>query len=961
MRKRSLRNTVSTLSAVIAGATFLFAQDRLPQLIPANAARAPIPSSVPLRAKRASDLGLADPGHQLTSMSLRFGMTSAQSKALDQLLADQGNPASARYHQWVTPEQYAAQFGMSAGDLASARAWLEAQGFKITGVGRGRTFITFSGSIAQANQAFGVSLHSVSLDGETHISNLSDPVLPQALAKVTLGITGLNDFRLKPAGNVRKRLADAKYFGGATAGNFIAPADFSTIYDVKPLLANSINGGGVTIAVAGQTDITLADVTAFRTAAGLPTNPPTVQLAGVDPGVKASDVPEAMLDVEWAGAIAPSANVIYVNGGDVFANSMTIAIDSNVAPIVTVSYGICESGAGTAFISQFNSLFKQANAQGQTIVGPAGDAGASDCGTDTGSSGIYATHGLAVDFPASSPYVTAVGGTEFNEGSGTYWSTSNGTGGATALSYIPEQPWNETFDVDSTGALLGLKDGAGGGGVSQVFAKPAWQTGTGVPNDFSRDVPDISFSAAANHDGYLVCTGGSCANGFAGALTGNTVYGGTSVATPAFAGILALLEQKLGTRLGNVNPNLYGLANSTYASTVFHDVTSGNNAVPCTEGSLGCAPGDAAYNPPSTIACPANSCTGNVASSSVGYLAGAGYDLASGWGSLDVNNMVADWLLATPSGVGSVIGASASATTLSTTTPNVNSGASVTLNAAVTAGSGVTGTPTGTVQLLVDNVASGSAVALSGGAATLTYATTGLSSGVHVFSASYSGDTAFAGSKGSVSIDITSTTTADFSFTPSAQTVTVASGATASGITYTVTPISGFTGNVSLSASTTATSLNATYAFSVNPVSITTTAAGTTVLTLEAFTTPTTGSKARTLGLRQKGSAAAKLSSVPVRDWELAGSGVALAGLLLFALPGRPGRGRRWPALLLGLMAASVLTLSGCSGNNGTATTATSGNINTTPGTYNLTITASGTNAAGATLSHNVAVTLIVQ
>ena len=387
--------------------------------------------------------------------------------------------------------------------------------------------------------------------------------------------------------------------------------------------------------------------------------------------------------------------------------------------------------------------------------------------------------------------------------------------------------------------LFGLLDGgSGGGGVSQVFSKPAWQVGAGVPNDFSRDVPDVSFSASAEHDGYLVCSQGSCTNGFTNASGSyTTIYGGTSVSTPAFASILALLEQKINARVGNANPTIYGLANSTYYGTVFHDVTSGNNAVPCTAGSIGCASGDAAYNPPSTIACPANSCSGNIAYSSIGYQAAAGYDLASGWGSMDINNMVNDWLLVTPAGGGSTIGSTPSTATVTTPTTNVSAGATVTLTAKVVSGlSTTTATPTGTVQLLVDNTASGSPVALSAGTATLTYTTTSLSSGSHVLAVSYSGDTTFAGSKGSVAIDIVSATTADFSITPATTTVTIASGGTANGVTYTVAPLNGFTGNVTFTASTTATALNATYAFSVNPV-VVSTANGTTVLTLQAFTT----------------------------------------------------------------------------------------------------------------------------
>ena len=671
-------------------------------------------------------------------------MTDAQSAGLDKLLAGQQNPSSALYHQWLTPEQFGAEFGLSTTDLASVSAWLQSQGLTVTGVARGRTFINFSGTVAAVNQAFGVALHNVSSDGEQHISNLSDPVLPSALANVVGGITGLNDFRLKPRIHTRK--VNPAYNGGADYGNLMAPGDFYSIYDIKPLLANSVNGSGITIAVAGQTDISLNDVKAFRTAASLSTtNLPTVKLYGSDPGTSSNDIDEAQLDVEWAGATAPSASILYVNGEDIFANSITQAIDNDLAPIVTVSYGNCEVGFGTNAVIEYNALFKQANAQGQTMLGPSGDSGGADCDYNV----TYASQGLAVDFPASSPYVTGVGATEFNEGSGTYWSTTNGANAGTALSYIPEIPWNETYLVSNSGTLFGLYyAGSGGGGVSQVFSKPAWQVGTGVPTDASRDVPDVSFNGAADHDGYLVCSQGSCTNGFADASGNFDVFGGTSVSTPAFAGILALLEQKLGSKgLGNVNPNIYGLANSTYASTVFHDVTSGNNAVPCSAGSTDCASGYPGYFAPGTLACPANSCTGDIGFPSIGYVATAGYDLTTGWGSMDINNMVADWLLATPTGTGSVSALNPSTTNASANDPSITSTGSVTISATVAPGasSAVSTTPTGTATLLVDNVATGTAVALNAGTVTFpAYVATNLAAGEHVFSVSYSGDANYA-------------------------------------------------------------------------------------------------------------------------------------------------------------------------------------------------------------------------
>ena len=206
-------------------------------------------------------------------------------------------------------------------------------------------------------------------------------------------------------------------------------------------------------------------------------------------------------------------------------------------------------------------------------MGPAGDSGATDCDFQFPT----ASQGLAVDFPASSPFVTGAGGTMFNQGSATgatqYWSASNGSTSGSAISYIPEVAWNET---STTNGLA-----AGGGGASAFFAKPSWQIGTGVPADSSRDVPDISLNAASSHDGYLFCSKGSCTNGYRDASGNLNVVGGTLVATPSFAGILALVEQKIGSQLGNANPTIYGLANSTYYNTVFHDITSGNNSSPC--------------------------------------------------------------------------------------------------------------------------------------------------------------------------------------------------------------------------------------------------------------------------------------------------------------------------------------------------------------------------------------------
>ncbi len=529
--------------------------------------RVALPGTIGSHAKHSVDLGPAPADLKLESLSLRFNLTQAQQADLTQLLAAQLNPSSPSYHQWLTPEQFGARFGLSSSDLAKVTAWLTGQGFTITSVARSSTFVTFSGTVAQAQQAFGTTIHNVSLNGEQHITNLTDPTLPSAIAGVVNAVTGLNDFKPKSRARARTVGIDpsqplfTQTVGGVTS-HYIAPADFYTIYDFGPLTSANITGTGITLAVVGQTDLTQgsvlpdANIAAFRTAAGLPAINLKLQFAGGrDPGVSTPDIDEAHIDVEWSSAAASGAAIVYVYGFDVFANSLTYAIDNKVAPIITSSYGDCEPGFGAAMLATYNQLLAQANAQGETVMSSSGDAGGADCDTDG-----LATEGLSVDFPASSPYATAAGGTMFSGDVNTpaqYWNSTNTSNGGSALSYIPEQPWNET--TASGGLTAG---GAGGGGVSAFYSKPAWQLGTGVPSDGSRDVPDISLNAAALHDGYLVCSQGdgtnepACTNGFLGANNAVNVFGGTSFVAPTFAGVLALVEQQLGgTPLGNVGPD----------------------------------------------------------------------------------------------------------------------------------------------------------------------------------------------------------------------------------------------------------------------------------------------------------------------------------------------------------------------------------------------------------------------
>ena len=888
--------------------------------------RAAVAHSIPPRARLAADLGQAPLDRILPSVTLHFNMSSDQQAALSQLILDQQNPSSPRYHQWLTPAQYGAQFGLSSADLTRVQTWLTAQGLKVTAVSPSSNFITVSGSVAQVQTAFGTSIHSLSSEGEQHISNVVDPVLPAALTAVVNGITGLNDFKLKA--RAQTRLVRPNFTSSQSGNHYLAPGDFYTIYDVSPLLASSINGTGVTIAVMGQTDIALSDVSTFRSVSGLAANQPTVRLFGPDPGTSNNDVPEATLDVEWSGAVAPSASIVYVNSNDVIGLSLINAITSNVAPIISISYGDCESAWGQSNLITLNQYFQQANVQGQTIVGPGGDSGATDC--DYNSS--VAADGLAVDFPASSPFVTGAGGAMFNEGTTTgatnYWSATNGTTQGSATGYIPEAVWNETSTAN------GLS--SGGGGISAYFSKPAWQVGSGVPSDLSRDVPDISLNAAYVHDGYLYCVQGSCVTGYR-AADGQTlsVVGGTSVATPSFAGILALVEQKTGSRIGNANPQIYGLANSTFYNNVFHDITTGNNNSPCVQGSPNCPNGG-----------------------SIGFTAGTGYDLATGWGTIDAFNLVSHWGLVPSSGSGSAVGSNLTRTVVTTSAPTcgISSGSlALSVNVA-SATTGASVAPTGSVQFLVDNAAVGSPVALASGTAAYTLSTAALTSGGHTVSAVYLGDGTFAGSKGSLLTDVVSSTQPDFSITPcTTGPVTVASGATAAGITFSANPFNGFTGPVTFTATSDAT-FSASYTFSVSPVNITGASAGTTVFTLSAYQTNNKTSN----GLIKLGPANQTTSSLGgTRSAYAAGSGIALASLLLLTLPRR----RRWGALLAAVLSVAAIGASGCGSGS---TTIPAGAITpqpaTTPaasGTYVVTIVGVGSTANG-TRVHSAQVTFNV-
>jgi hypothetical protein len=647
------------------------------------------------------DQGRMDPGTRLEGVTMAFRLSAAQQKDLDKLLVDLQDPSSPQYHEWLTPEEFGARFGMSDSDLARVQAWLQSKGFTIDNIAPSHNRISFSGAVGQLESAFHMEMHRYLVDGEEHFANATEPSMPAAFANLVIGLNNLHSFRPKPRAKVRQvpPAAQAHFTSSISGSNFVAPGDFAVIYDLNPLYSTGLDGTGETIAVAGQTALgssssnSFVDVEAFRAAAGLPTKDPTLTLvpSSGTSTVSTADLLEADLDVEWSGAVAKNAtiNYVYVGNKANFSvwDSITYAVNQKIGSVISTSYGFCETLQAPGFISSFDTVIAQANTQGQTITAASGDSGAADC--DAGS----ATHGLVVDHPASSPGVTGLGGTEFSGDQGNpapYWSP-RGTSDliTSALQYIPETGWNDT-----TGTSLS----ASGGGKSGIYAKPSWQTGTGVPTDNFRHVPDISLSASANHDGYLVCSGGSCTSGFRTGAGGSlTVVGGTSAASPSFAGIVAILDQATGASsgLGNINPTLYTLAAST--PLALHDVTTGNNIVPCTAPSTNCPSG----------------------TTQIGYTAGVGYDQVTGLGSVDANVFVTNWpssahpltVTLAGTGTGTLTSTPAGINCPGTCTANFSTGTMVTLTETPASGSSFTGwsgacSGTGTCSVTMNAAAS---------------------------------------------------------------------------------------------------------------------------------------------------------------------------------------------------------------------------------------------------------------
>lgn len=756
--------------------------------------------NVPGVARAEFDRGEAPAATEMSHVRLVLARSAAQQAALDAYDAELQDKSSPNYHKWLTPEEFGKLYGPADADIAVIVAWLESHGLQVDPVDPGRTNISFSGSVAQIEQALHTSIHSFNANGEEFLSNVSAPQIPLAMGGVVSGVARLNTISPKPQHVVRRM---GTYDQGAgrmravspqqgpqaelTTGSgtsadpftlFLVAGDAATIYNTPNSTLNAnfsgtaYDGTGVTIGIGGQAVIDPAIVADYRTKFVGDTKQPTISNDVASPATATTggDAQESYLDNEIAGGLAPGATIHFYT-----ASSIDIAVadmlKDNAIDIFSLSYGLCELGGTTADNQVWSGWWQQASTQGIAVTVSTGDSGSAGC--DNNNTELVANQGLMVSGLASTQYNVAVGGTDFaglaNAGSfTTYANTTNSstTLYRTALKYIPESTWNDSTTVNTTiSANVPFVDTsghtniiAGGGGPSNCstnngttctggYPKPAWQWGTSVPADGVRDLPDVSLMSGGGTDNaaWLVCTNDTQTSGTT-TLTANCTtqsdghfyffgFGGTSAATPAFAGMLAMIQQKTGSKLGLAAKELYDLYNSSHGSTIFHDITVGNNSVPCATGSLNCSTNTAGHL------------------FLTGYNTSAGYDLATGMGSVDATQLLTYW--------GTAIGPGATTVTVAPSSSTIAHASPLTVLATVKGATSI-GNPTGQVTLTGGGYSSGAQNLTASGTDSATFnfsvPASSFAIGSDTLTVTYSGDVNYATKTGTAPLTVTGLT-----------------------------------------------------------------------------------------------------------------------------------------------------------------------------------------------------------
>ncbi|MGA8441021.1 MAG: protease pro-enzyme activation domain-containing protein [Candidatus Sulfotelmatobacter sp.] len=687
------------------------------------------------KARPEYDQGAVEPSLKLSYITMLMAPSPARQTALDQLLAQQQDRRSANYHKWLTPQQFADQFGLNQNDLDKVTAWLKSEGFKILSVGGGRNSIAFSGTASQVQHAFNTELHRYNVNGEEHIANSTPLMIPTALSGIVRTVMGVHNFGPHPTNRIRGQMGTRNprpdYYSSGFNTNFLAPGDVATIYDINPLYTAStpIDGAGQKLAIIGQTDVYLADLNDFRSGFGL--NPITgcttntsgiitacsspyfqYTVVGTDTGTtyNCGDLGEADLDIEWSGATARNAQIIFVNSPLTYNGScsgsgggVNVALNTAInppsgpplAPVVSMSYGICELEA-----QDLETVLEQGNAEGVTILNSSDDIGSAGCDDNppnTTPPFSAAVGGLAVSYPASSPEVTGVGGTEISLANddpppSAFWGSSNGTNEGSALSYIPEISWNDDEElaqfcqsnstnmfctqggstrvtgwtpltstataaqvqediwisasgggasncayVNTAGTLcLGAGAGPSGGG----FAQPSYQQSLVVPGAPAgvRYVPDVSLMASPNFPGYIYCTPVNAPTN-----TASTCAGGITTAVDPNQSIVGGTSVSSPVFAGIVtllNQAMGGAGQGNINTTLYRLAATPSNGIfhPITSGDnkVYCQP-TKPLGEPSNIVCPTAGVFGFSASNADPT---TGYNLVNGLGSVDANKLV---------------------------------------------------------------------------------------------------------------------------------------------------------------------------------------------------------------------------------------------------------------------------------------------------------------------------------
>jgi subtilase family serine protease len=667
-----------------------------------------------LEARAANDQGRVDDSMVLDGIQLQLKRSPSQEASAEQLADEVNKPGASHFHQWLTADQYADRFGVSREDISAVSNWLSSHGFQVREPSLSRMTVTFSGTAGQVYEAFHTEIHALNVGSKLHFANMSDPWIPGALAPAVEGIVSLHNFR--PHGAYVSKRARPNYTNVPAGVQLLVPADIATIYNINPVFKAGLAGKGETIALIEDSDLfSESDWVTFRTTFGLSVytsgSLTTVHPGGCsDPGVNPNfDDFEASIDAEYASTTAPGATLELA----ACANTSTtpgvlIALQNllnerHTPSIISNSYGVCEPQNGQAANAAIKAAYLQAVLEGISVFVATGDTGAADCDfvSSTGGTGgadAEAVFGLAVDGYNTTPYNVSVGGTDFADfyfGTiANYWSTTNSPTYGSALSYVPEIPWNDSC-ASSLGASysgysyaygpegycnspspLYLLTWAGGGGPSTCAEgvptggsngnavvsgtcrgakKPWWQIAAGNPSDGVRDVPDISMFASNGIWGhyFVLCYSNPNPNALGAPCVGDPINwaggGGTSFSAPMMAGIQALVNQKWGSRQGNPNPVYYALAalengshlncNATAAAgpspaCVFHDITLGDTDVDC-------APPYNCYDPGNSVSTPL---VGVLSTSNrsfqPAYTAAPGWDFATGLGSVNAANLV---------------------------------------------------------------------------------------------------------------------------------------------------------------------------------------------------------------------------------------------------------------------------------------------------------------------------------